>query len=86
MNFAAQPLFLALRCFPRCCLFKEVNGTFCHDFRVMHIGLQCCLDVGMPQAGLYILHIGAGFNQNRGVGVPQGMVIKSKQQFLVDYF
>ena len=51
----------------------------------MHIGLQGGLNVGVAEPGLYVLHISAGFNQDRGVGVPQGMIIKSKKQFLVDH-
>ena len=51
----------------------------------MYISLQSGLDVGMAQPGLYVLHVSAGFNQDRGVGVPQGMIIKGKQQFLVDH-
>ena len=51
----------------------------------MYIGLQGGLDVGVAQPGLYVLHVSAGFDQYRGVGVPQGVVIKGKQQFLVDH-
>lgn len=51
----------------------------------MYISLQSGLYVGMAQPGLHVLHVSAGFNQDRGVGVPQGMIIKGKQQFLVDH-
>ena len=52
------------------CLLKEVNGTCGHNLRIMHISLQRGLDVGMAEPNLHIFYIGAGFDQDRGVGVP----------------
>ena len=79
------PTSLFLRGLAACYLFEKVYGLFGHGLRIVHIGLQRSLDICVAKADLHVLYICPGFNEQGGMGMPQGVVVKGKQQLLMNH-